>query len=234
VPGGPPAATGARSPESLARLVHDLHAPLTVIRGLCATLVRDEPREDRRRGLAMIDGEALRLAAGLEGIARSAAPSDWTRWPVALAPLAATVAERHRALAAERGASVAARRHRGDPVVDAGPDALRRALDNLVQNAIRHCAREVRLAVGARGGAAHVVVRDDGPGVPAADRERIFWPRERGSTPVGPGRGLGLAIAREIAHAHGGDLTLDPTGPGAAFRLSLPLVGGAGTAPLAA
>ena len=60
------------APESMARAVHDLHGPLTVIRGLCATLGRDEPRADRRRGLELIDGEALRLAAGLEGLVASA------------------------------------------------------------------------------------------------------------------------------------------------------------------
>ena len=235
MPGAPVPGAAAGPDEALARLVHDLHAPLTVIRGLCATLVRDEPRADRRRGLALIDGEALRLAAGLEGIARAAAPAEWSRRPVALAPLAAAVAERHRGAAAERGAQVTARRHRGHPVVEADPDALRRVLDNLVQNALRHCSGEVRLAVSARGERAHVVVRDDGPGVPVVDRERIFWPRERGSAPVGRGRGLGLAIAREIAHHHGGAVTLDPTGPGAAFRLSLPLAaGGSAPGPLAA
>ncbi|MBY0398366.1 MAG: hypothetical protein K2X91_18120, partial [Thermoleophilia bacterium] len=55
-----------RAPEDLARLVHDLRGPLTVIRGLCDALARDEQRADRRRGLRLIDGEAVRLAAGLE------------------------------------------------------------------------------------------------------------------------------------------------------------------------
>jgi signal transduction histidine kinase len=234
VPGAPATRVSGSADESLVRLVHDLHAPLTVIRGLCATLVRDEPRADRRRGLALIDGEALRLAAGLEGIARTAAPSEWARQPVALAHLAAAVAERHRGLAAERGARVTARRRGGNAVVEADPEALRRAIDNLVQNALRHCTAQVRLAVSVRGATALLVVRDDGPGVPAGERERIFWPRERGSAPMGPGRGLGLAIAREIAHAHGGSLTLDPTGPGASFRLALPLMNAGSPEPLAA
>lgn len=221
--------------EAVARLVHDLHAPLTVIRGLCATLGRDEPRADRRRGLALIDGEALRLAAGLEGLARAASGAAAGRGrPVALAPLVASVADRHQGVASARGARLTARARGGRPVVDGDPEILRRAFDNLVQNALRHCVREVHLTVAARERSAHILVRDDGPGVPRADRERIFHPRDRGSAPIGAGRGLGLAIAREIARAHGGDLTLDPIGPGARFRLVLPLSGAAPTRPRAA
>ena len=70
----------------------------------------------------------------------------------------------------------------------------------------------------------HLTVRDDGAGVPDADRETIFIAGERGSAPRGPGQGLGLSIAREIAAAHGGTLTLDRLGPGASFRLVLPRV----------
>jgi len=217
------------------RLVHDLHGPLTVIRGLCATLARGAPRADRRRDLALIDAEALRLAAGLEGLARRVArPARERRRALALEALAVSVAERHHGVAAQRGALLSVRRHRGHPVVEADPAGLRRVLDNLVQNALRHCAREVRIVVGVRGDLAQVLVRDDGPGVRPEDRERIFWPRDRGSAPMGPGRGLGLAIAREIARAHGGRLTLDPVGPGASFRLTLPLCGGPVTEPRAA
>ena len=102
---------------------------------------------------------------------------------------------------------------------------LERAVDNLLRNAIRHCGTpgRVELALSSRHGRAVLRVRDDGEGVPPADRERIFTAGERGSSPRGEGRGLGLAIAREITEAHGGCLTLDPVGVGACFRLSLPL-----------
>ena len=211
---------------TLDRLVHDLFGPLTVIRGVCATLARDEPRDERRAGLALIDAETVRLAAGLDGLARAAAgpPTDVrARAPVCLAALAASVAERHRPVAAERGASLAIRVRATGATVSAEAEDLRRALDNLVQNALRHCAWQVRVTVGRRAGWAYVRVADDGPGVPPPDRERIFRPGERGSAPRGPGRGLGLAIARDLAEAHGGRLTLDPVGSGAAFRLALPL-----------
>jgi signal transduction histidine kinase len=214
---------------ALDRLVHDLFGPLTVIRGLCATLARDEPRDERRAGLALIDAETLRLAAGLDGLARAAsrpARENGPRGPVCLATLAGSVAERYRAAGAARGVEVVARVRGVRPTVTAAPSDLRRALDNLVQNALRHCARQVRVTVGRRSGWGYVRVADDGAGVAPGDRERIFRPGERGSDARGAGRGLGLAIARELAEANGGRLTLDAVGGGASFRLAFPLRGG--------
>ena len=65
------------------------------------------------------------------------------------------------------------------------------------------------------------LVRDDGPGVPEHERQRIFERFVR-LDPGKPGHGLGLAIARRIAQQHNGDLTCDPTPDGASFTLSLP------------
>jgi signal transduction histidine kinase len=213
------------APESMARAVHDLHGPLTVIRGLCATLGRDEPRADRRRGLELIDGEALRLAAGLEDLV-ARAPSPRHRRRVSLSALAAEAVERHGVLAAGRGVRLTVQLP-GDAVeVEGHAPSLERALDNLIRNGLRHSPRGGELGVrvsGARGWGC-LRVRDQGPGIPPGDRRRVFRAGERGSAPQGQGTGLGLAIAREIAEAHGGRLTLDPAGSGACFRLSLPLV----------
>ena len=215
--------TGA-APESMVRAVHDLHGPLTVIRGLCATLGRDEPRADRRRGLELIDGEALRLAAGLEDLVAAPAPPRSRR--VALSVLAAGAIERHRALAADRGVRLTLRVPGVAVEVEGHAPSLERALDNLIRNGLRHSPRggEVGVRVSAARGWGCLRVRDDGPGIPPADRRRIFRAGDRGSAPRGHGKGLGLAIAREIAEAHGGRLTLDPRGSGACFRLSLPLL----------
>jgi signal transduction histidine kinase len=213
------------APESMVRAVHDLHGPLTVIRGLCATLGRDELRADRRRGLELIDGEALRLAAGLADVVARAPPPARTR-RVALSVLAAEAIERHRAVAAGRGVRLTLREPGVAVEVRGHAPSLERALDNLIQNGLRHSPRDGEVGVrvsGARGWGC-LRVRDDGPGIPPGDRRRIVRAGERGSAPRGHGKGLGLAIAREIAEAHGGRLTLDPGGPGACFRLSLPLL----------
>jgi signal transduction histidine kinase len=218
------------------RIIHDLHGPLTVIRGLCATLARDEPRPDRRRALDLIDGETLRLAAGLEDLAAAGPGERPAVTRVDLAALTARAGERFAPAAALRGVRLTTRGAHAPVWIAGDGSMLERVVDNLVRNAIRHCAAEgsVGVALSSRGGRAVLRVRDDGPGVPPGDRERIFREGDRGSAPRGRGRGLGLAIAREIAEVHGGRLTLDPVGAGACFRLSVPLARGTDRGPLAA
>ena len=227
---------GARE-DAMARLVHDLHAPLTVIRGLCATLARDEASPDRRRAIDLIDAETLRLAAGLRGLG-AGSPGRESRGgePVDLAALVEGAGRRFGPAAAAGGARLETRGAQAPVWVDGDARLLERVIDNLVRNAIRHCPADgrIELVLASRGGRAVLRVRDDGAGVPAADRERIFRAGQRGSDPRGAGRGLGLAIARDIAHAHGGRLTLDAVGAGACFRLSLPLLGAADRGPRAA
>jgi two-component system sensor histidine kinase QseC len=225
-----PSTAGAGA-DATARLVHDLHGPLTVIRGLCATLARDEPRPERRRALDLIDGETLRLAAGLEWLGRSARRATPEPPRADLAVIARSAAERFAPVAAERGVRIVVRGAGTPQRVLADPADVERALDNLIRNGIRHAREDGVLLIGLsrRAGRAHLRVRDDGDGVAAADRERIFRAGERGSSPRGPGRGLGLRIAREMAERNGGRLTLDPVGEGACFRLVLALAPGEGS-----
>ncbi|WTL07408.1 HAMP domain-containing histidine kinase [Kribbella sp. NBC_01505] len=114
-----------------------------------------------------------------------------------------------------------------EPVVLGNKNRLTRILGNLLDNAERHTGRQVRVVVSSTGGEAVIQVQDDGPGVPEGDRDRIFErfvrlddarSRDEG------GAGLGLAIARDLAQAHGGTLTArtSPLG-GASFDLHLPL-----------
>ena len=166
---------------ALDRLVHDLFGPLTVIRGVCAALARDEAHGAHRAGLALIDAETMRLAAGLDGLARAATRRPASAAPaeaVCLAALARSAVERHRAAGAERRVAVVARLNGAPPVVTAAPDDLRRALDNLVQNALRHAASLVRVAAGRRGGWGYLRVADDGPGR-GAGGPRAHLPRGR-------------------------------------------------------
>jgi two-component system sensor histidine kinase KdpD len=100
---------------------------------------------------------------------------------------------------------------------------------NLVENAILHTPPGTPVVIRATcsDGSVRVEVVDAGPGVPAADRERLFRPFERGQTRA-PGSGLGLTIARGFVEAHGGKLWLED-GPvsGARFVFTLPLRTGA-------
>jgi signal transduction histidine kinase len=110
--------------------------------------------------------------------------------------------------------------------VQGGRAELARVATNLLDNALRFAASQVTVSVTAAGRWAELVVVDDGPGIPAADRERVFERfvrldehRDR----AGGGTGLGLAIARELVAAHGGTITIGDAHPGATFVVRLPL-----------
>jgi signal transduction histidine kinase len=96
----------------------------------------------------------------------------------------------------------------GDPVqVRGDPRLLRRLLRNLLENAPRHGAPPVRVHVARDASNVQISVSDEGPGIPAEERERVFEPFYRRKQP-GPnvGAGLGLALVRQIARRHGGDV----------------------------
>jgi len=106
--------------------------------------------------------------------------------------------------------------------------ALTRLVTNLVDNALRHTASIVTVEITASFGKVTVTVADDGPGIPAEDRERVFERFTRlddARTRDEGGSGLGLAIARGIAATHGGTLEVEPplaAKPGARLTLTLP------------
>ena len=115
------------------------------------------------------------------------------------------------------------------PVVYANvsPEELRRVLANLVDNAVRHASSNVALSVRAEGGGAVLTVVDDGPGIPADQRERVFErfarlddARDRDAG----GTGLGLPIVRELLRRSNGSISLrdNPSGPGLAAEVHLP------------
>jgi signal transduction histidine kinase len=108
---------------------------------------------------------------------------------------------------------------------------LARALRNLVENAVEHAHSEIHLSLTTRDGWAQISVTDDGAGVPPADRDRLFerfirLDPARTQTNAGGGFGLGLAIASQVAQAHGGALTVHDRADkraGASFIMRLPV-----------
>ena len=107
-------------------------------------------------------------------------------------------------------------------------DKLRVVADNLMSNAVKFtpAGSAVRVRVAPLGEEVLLEVRDSGPGVPMADRERVFDLFYRGADPPAgrvPGSGIGLAIARELVAVHRGKIELaDDGAPGACFRVVLP------------
>jgi two-component system sensor histidine kinase GlrK len=114
--------------------------------------------------------------------------------------------------------------------VSGGKEELTTVVDNLVSNAIKFSPEggAVELTLKIRERQVVLDVTDQGPGIAAADRERIFDPFYRGNNSQGvAGVGLGLAIAREFAMAHRGSLEVLDARRGTHFRLTLPMAGGA-------
>ena len=111
------------------------------------------------------------------------------------------------------------------PDVPVRPQALRRALDNLVENAWRHGTPPVLLRTGADADGVWLEVQDQGPGIAPAELDRIRQPFARGDGAArsgAPGAGLGLAIVERVARSHGGRLELH-SAPGAGLRARLVL-----------
>ncbi|MFD4751979.1 sensor histidine kinase [Streptomyces sp. NPDC058426] len=163
------------------------------------------------------------LAADLLLLARLDAGERPPDRPVRLADLVAREAAEH-----GLRARIEPERADGYEVRGSAPQ-LGRILGNLLDNARRHARSEVALALRQEGADAVVTVSDDGPGVPPAERDRVFERFVRlddARTRDEGGAGLGLAIARDAAHRHGGSLvTGERPGGGAEFVLRVPLSG---------
>jgi signal transduction histidine kinase len=199
----------------LAAISHDLRTPITSLR-LRAELV-EEP-ETRERMIETIDEMQHMVEATLDFV-RAEGRGEDTR-DTDLTALVESVVDDLTELGHE--AEMVA----GDRlVVRARPHGLKRALRNVIENAI-HYGKDVRVRVERGDGLARVLVEDRGPGVDEAELERLFEPFMRGessrSRETG-GIGLGLAVARTILRSHGGDVTLaNREGGGLRATITLP------------
>ncbi len=199
--------------EMLAGVSHDLRTPLTRLRLALAMM---PPNEETRQDIAEMTSdvdEMERMIGGYLAFARGEKTEQAI--PVNLSDLLDEVAD-----GARRAGTVLTFDVPPDLTLKLRADAVRRAVTNLVDNARRH-AKHVTLAAAAQGRSVHVIVDDDGPGIPANRRESVFRPFESGSA---GGTGLGLTIARDIVRAHGGEIVLEdsPLG-GLRARIRLPV-----------
>jgi signal transduction histidine kinase len=214
---------------------HELRTPLTMLQGTLE-LLEEDLREghldaaDAREQVAGAQRELrrlARLATELLDLSRLDADVPLRTEPVELGELARAVAAEFSLAAADAGVHLAVVPPPGPCWAGGDPGAVARVVRILLENALRFAPPGEPLTVTAayRGERAIIEVADRGPGVPPADRERIFRRFERGADTSGEGGfGLGLAIGRELAHRMGGELTLERAGPpGATFRLALPI-----------
>ncbi|HKW78103.1 MAG TPA: HAMP domain-containing sensor histidine kinase, partial [Candidatus Limnocylindria bacterium] len=200
---------------------HELRNPLATVR-TSVEFLREHPDADARdRSEALSDAIAevermSRLVDGLLVLARADAGVDVERRPVDLRAVATEEARRARG-AVRIDTSGAA-------LVSGDPDALGRVVRILLDNAYRHGAPPVDLAVRSSDGRVSLEVRDAGQGLPPGSEERVFDRFYRAdSARSGEGTGLGLAIAKAIVESHGGVIRArNANGGGAAVTFELP------------
>lgn len=220
-------ASAERQRRLVADVSHDLQSPLATQRASLELALRSresiDPEQLRSGVLAPVEemerlvADLLVLAAADEGLPTAAATLDLDVVVLEEAARAMTSAS-----IAIRTKGVSAGPVRGDP------GELRRVVRNLIDNAVAWAATEVELTVATANGLVVLDVVDDGPGIPAADREAVFERFHRGDRSRSrhvPGSGLGLAIARTLTERAGGrlDLVTDETAAsGAHFRVVLP------------
>ncbi|GAB0116967.1 ATP-binding protein [Acidisoma sp. 7E03] len=207
----------------LTAIGHDLRTPITRMR-LRAEFMEDD--EQRAKMLADLDEMEAMVSATI-AFGRIASPNEPVS-PIDLAELLRTVLDE----AGDAAPEIADRlRYEGPDhwTVRVRPQAFKRALTNIVSNAIKygHCAQVRMQPPEKAGGTLRIEVCDEGPGIPAEHMARLLQPFQRMETSRNRqtgGVGLGLAIARDIARAHGGDLILGnrPEG-GARVTLTLPV-----------
>jgi signal transduction histidine kinase len=223
---------GARERERyqfLATVGHELRTPLTSIRGYLETLLDDElDVKTARRFLEVARNEALRLGRLVDGML-DFSPLDLSLQPVpGVTDLAVAANAALDALApiARQAEMVLHVRDEGEAMARIGGDACMHVLLNVIENAIKYASPGGCVAVTVKHQDPFVcaVIDDDGPGIPAAERKRVFEHRARGGAGESrPGTGIGLAIVRTIVERAAGSVCIDdsPLG-GARFVIRLP------------
>ena len=207
---------------------HELRTPIAKVQGWSEVLLEGRLDSDKSRdAIERIVGAAEELGGVVDELALLASldvTPHVTKEPVDVGALAREVTED--AVVAAADATVTCHVAEGIGVINADAAALRRALRNLVGNAVQHGGGIVTVAVTRDSGVILIEVADEGPGIAATVRGRVF---DRFFT-TSPGRGrhsgLGLAIVDAVARAHGGTVTLRDSGRGAHFVLSLPTSSG--------
>ena len=199
--------------EMLAGVSHDLRTPLTRLRLALAILPKAAELGPEIADMTADVSEMERMITGYLAFARGEGSEQ--AQPIDLSAMLEDVA----GAARRAGAAVELEAPNG-LTLNLRPNAARRAVTNLVDNARRH-ASQVRLSVQPQGRSVSVLVDDNGPGIAPERRESVFKPFESGAD---NGIGLGLTIARDIARAHGGEVHLEtsPLG-GLRARLRLPV-----------
>ncbi len=214
-------------------IAHDLRGPLTRMRGLAENAaIQATPGSERAELAGSIVEECDRLGllinTMLEIAEAEAGVQRLVLAPLEPAPLVTRALELYEGVAEARGIRLSGRLL-PTPVLEGDRRRLQRALANLIDNAIKYtpAGGQVEVVLRLHQEQVEIAVRDSGPGIPAAELPHLFDRFYRGDrSRHQPGNGLGLSLARAVAHAHGGEIFVEScAGTGSTFILSLPLRG---------
>jgi signal transduction histidine kinase len=202
--------------EFAANASHQLRTPLTALRlSLEEAIEGSDPRAEAAAALV----EADRLGAIVDSLLELGAETDRDAEEVDIGAVVRAVV----AVRAHDGATTAPIAVSGGGRALAHADRVQQVLGNLVDNATRFAENTIRIDIAREDGSVRIRVDDDGPGIPPADRLRIFDRFWRGREPRGSGSGLGLAVARELVRADGGRIDVDASDLGGArFDITYP------------
>jgi signal transduction histidine kinase len=218
--------------QFIADASHELRNPLAIIRTNVDVALADPSADpdDLRHTIAVVkraSGRMARLVDDLLALARRQEPI-LEHEPVDLGVAVAEASDDFVVPAAARNI-VLDRVTAPDVVVTGDRDALKRAVANLLENAVRLAPEgsRIRLATGSEGDRAWIAVTDEGPGIAPEDQPHVFdrfWRADKGRSRADGGTGLGLAIVRQIAESHSGEVRLQSkVGVGSSFVIWLPV-----------
>jgi signal transduction histidine kinase len=220
--------------DFIASVSHELRTPLAQVRMFAETLLLGRVRSDdeRLRSLQIVDQEARRLTHLVENILQF---SRAERQAIRLAPVPSELASQVRD-AVEAFAPVARSRHvvvqtalENDVICVVDPAALRQILLNLLDNAVKYgpLGQTVTITLTRANDRARITVDDEGPGIPAEQRQRVWEPYQRlesAVTAAVAGSGIGLSVVAQLVALHGGRAWVEGApGRGARFVVELPV-----------
>lgn len=225
--------------DFVANVSHELKTPITAIQGLVETLAGDDgmDRETRQRFIEKIRNQTLRMSDMVEDLLTISRlesedePADRQRFDL-LDPIEEAV-ETVRPAADEKNHDLETTFPEEPPYVEGDPAAVRRLVNNLLENAVKYTGDggRIELRVRQNGGTATIEVEDDGAGIEPRKQERIFerfYRVDDARTRDAGGTGLGLAIVKHLTLTLDGEIEVESTpGRGSTFSVILPVTNGA-------
>ena len=204
---------------------HEINNPLAVIAGRAQLLLRDEADPERRRDLALMNAQAMRVYEMIADLRLFATPPELERQSLDLTMLVRRLIDEMQPMAAGQETTMCLVEGASTIRVEADPVQLSVALRILCQNSLEALGHrgQIEIAIGSKDDEASITVADDGPGILPQQRPHIFEPFYS-ARQAGRGVGMGLSKCWRIVTQHGGRIEVESrAGCGAVFTIRLPL-----------